>query len=187
MENENPSESNPDVSERALSGYSSELSPSDRQEDAQVTKPSVPEPQQGQPESIFYREGPIPDPVSLQEYGSVVPGFARDFLGSFLEESRHRREIESRELKLEEDALLLEGKLVDGNQRRSYWGLFTGFVVCMSALLIGGGLVYTGHDVSGTVIAGSTLPALVAVFVTGSWNRRKQKENEDEVAKAEDE
>lgn len=187
MENEENLEELSSDTTDALAKRESEIAPVDSQETEITTNNASELQQRHEVESRFsYREGPIPDPETLQEYNAVVPGFAQEFLASFLEESKHRRKLESRQMQLEEDSLQLQGKLIVGNQRRSNWGLAAGFIVSMTALAIGGGLVYTGHGLEGSLIAGTILPSLAAVFVTGTLKKNKQEEGENDTAEVDD-
>lgn len=181
MESEKPNEPNSTAND-ALANTSQELTWFDDQEDARVDDIDTPELRQGRLESFSYREGPIPDPLTLREYDAVVPGFAKEFLGSFLKESEHRREMESRSLRLEEETLRVQEKIITANQKRSDRGLLAGFVISMAFLIVGGTLVAKGHDTAGAAIAGVTLPSLAAVFVIGVLRKPQEDKGEDSSA-----
>lgn len=187
MESENQSNPNIDSPQEASSEQSSYITPSNGSDDASLVDSSTSKLEQRMEARATYiaRSGPIPDPDTLREYDSIVPGYGKEFLASFLEESKHRREMERKMFQLEEKSLEIEDRTITGSRQRSNGGLLAGFIVAMSALVIGGGLVYKGHDIAGGIIAGSTLPSLAAVFVTGSLKKEpKLTENRDEAAES---
>lgn len=63
-----------------------------------------------------------------------------------------------------------------GLQKR---GQIYGFIIAIVAFIIGGILVYLGHDWVGGLLMGGTVVSLVTVFVIGS---RKNPEKEDDDA-----
>jgi uncharacterized membrane protein len=101
-----------------------------------------------------YRAGPLPSPSELRQYGEVDPRAPAIIFREFEQESGHRREI--------------EWAIVSGESKRADRGQLFALAVLLSGLLIGGFLVYTNHDVAGSVIAGADLVAGAALFIRES-------------------
>ena len=102
--------------------------------------------------------GPLPPPDDFRGYEAVLPGAAERIMALAERQAGHRHRIE-----LTESA---------AQQRRSSLGLLAGFVVAMTALGLGGFLIYLGHEWAGGVVVGIDLVGLVAVFVYGSRTRQ---------------
>lgn len=135
---------------------------------------------------MFARAGPIRDPNTLHEYEAIVPGFAKELLTSYLEESKHRRRIQSKLLDSEEQNLNQEGWLIKANHQPSIGGLIAGLVISLSAL---GSSVYVtvtvkGYPWIGGIIGGTTVTALAGVFVIGKLQEKQQEAKEEEEEKS---
>jgi len=70
----------------------------------------------------------------------------------------------------------LEKKVIAIDGRNSLLGLLFGFALGLVGLAGGIYLVSKGHEGWGTAISGTSLTALVSVFVYGSTQRRKERE-----------
>ena len=112
--------------------------------------------------------GPLPQPEVLQGYESVIPGAANRILEMAERQSEHRMQMDK--------------MVISGGSRRSYLGLFAGFV--LSAMVIGGGiyLIATGHDWAGASLVGLNLAGLAGVFVYGSKSGRDEQRRAAEVS-----
>ena len=106
--------------------------------------------------------GPIPPPDILAGYNEVVPGAADRIITMAETQSRHRQEIEK--------------SIINSDIRNSKLGLWLGFFIAMAAIVSGTISILGGHAVSGTIIGGSGVAGLAAVFVYGSTQRRKERE-----------
>ena len=106
--------------------------------------------------------GPIPPPEILREFDQVDPGRAAKLLQLAEDQTRHRMDLESRVIK--------------SDLRRSWAGLACAFLITMTALTIGGGLVYQGHSIAGTMFAGLGLTGLTGSFIYGTRSRRAERE-----------
>jgi len=71
----------------------------------------------------------------------------------------------------------LEAKVIDGDIKRSYWGLAAGFAVTVLALSASTWLIYNGHDVAGASIFGASLVTIVIAFISGASLRKKERES----------
>ena len=109
---------------------------------------------------------PIPPPVALQQYEEILPGSADRILKMAEDQAGHRIELEK--------------TVVSGDSKRSYIGLFLGFVLSM--MVIGGGiyLISEGHEWAGSGLIGLNLVGLASVFVYGSRSRRAERERKSE-------
>lgn len=102
--------------------------------------------------------GPLPTPDDFRGYDEILPGAAERILALAERQAAHRHNMEKAE--------------VAGQYRRSFLGLFAGFVVAVTALGLGGFLINSGHDWAGGLVVGADLVGLTAVFVYGSHSRQ---------------
>lgn len=111
--------------------------------------------------------GPLPPPDLLQKYNEIVPGLADRIVQMAERQESHRHD--------------LEGRAVQADIRRGYFGMSSGLVVALVGLAIGGYLLSLGQKVEGSLFAGSTLAAIVGVFVYGTGQRRKEREEKTRI------
>ncbi|WP_409523323.1 DUF2335 domain-containing protein [Nitrincola sp. MINF-07-Sa-05] len=102
--------------------------------------------------------GPIPPPRMLEHYESVQPGFADRIVSMAEKEQSHRHQLESRGV---------EGA-VRKDARGQHYALITSVLLIVSCVF----LIYTGHEVSGSILAGGSLTGLAYIFISG---RKKDK------------
>lgn len=95
--------------------------------------------------------GPIPQPDILKQYDEIDPGAAKQIIDNGVEESIHRR-------KMETDMLIATKK----DRRRRDW---MGFVIGIIALGTGAFLIYMDHVVTGTIFSGVSVLGLVSLFL----------------------
>ncbi|MBI5885617.1 MAG: DUF2335 domain-containing protein [Deltaproteobacteria bacterium] len=108
--------------------------------------------------------GPLPPPKILEQYERVLLGSAERILKMAEKEQGHRHSIQKQE--------------VDGVFGLQRWGQLFGFLIAMVAFIVGGILVYLGHDWVGGILMGGTVVSLVTVFVIGT-RRKPEKENDE--------
>jgi uncharacterized membrane protein len=106
--------------------------------------------------------GPLPPPEILARYDQVIPGAAKKIIGMADRQSRHRQS--------------LERLVIESDVRRSKTGLRAGLAVCLTGILVGGSLVYLGHDAAGAAITAVPTAGLIGVFVYGTASRRRERE-----------
>lgn len=99
--------------------------------------------------------GPLPDPITMERYDSLVPGAAERFLVLLEDEVTHRQTMDHRE------------------SRRRDWGLISAFVVVVLIVAAGAGLIYLGHGWAGAAVIGVNIVGLAAVFITGGFRWRR--------------
>lgn len=109
--------------------------------------------------------GPLPPPEILSEYEEVCPGTALKIVTAFVNQSVHRIDMES--------------KVVTSQLRQSGRGQIYGFIIAVLFLLVSGSLIYTDHDVAGTILGTVDIVALCTVFVLG---RERQKADLEQKA-----
>lgn len=95
--------------------------------------------------------GPIPHPDILKKYDEIDPGAAKQIIDNGVEESMHRRKMETD---------MLEAAKKD--RRRRDW---MGFVIGIIALATGTFLMYMDHVVTGTIFSGVSVIGLVSLFL----------------------
>ena len=107
--------------------------------------------------------GPIPPPSILSEYNQIAPDAAIRILKMAEKQAAHRQEIEK--------------KVIEADIYNSKAGLVCGLIIGLSAVIGGVLCIITGHDIGGSIIGGTGLTSLVSVFVYGTKERRKEREN----------
>ena len=111
-------------------------------------------PEQQQQQTIAKLEmhsGPIPTPSILKEYDNLDPGAAKLIIENGVEESKHRRDMESKSLEYTRR----------DRKRRDWMGFSFGLV----GIVFGGLLIQRGHTIPGTVFSGVSLAMLVGLFL----------------------
>ena len=98
--------------------------------------------------------GPLPDPVTMEQYERLVPGASERFMGMLENEIGHRQVMDHRE------------------SRRQDWGIAAAFIIVILIVAAGVGLIYLGHGWAGAAVIGINVVGLAAVFITGSIRRR---------------
>lgn len=128
---------------------------------------NIPEPKKKEIAVTIARSfsGPLPPPEILKEYEEVCPGTALKIVTAFVNQSAHRIDMES--------------KVVTSQLRQSGRGQIYGFIIAVLFLIVSGVLIYTDHDVAGTILGTVDLVALCTVFVVG---REKQKADLEQKA-----
>lgn len=109
--------------------------------------------------------GPLPHPEHLSEYEGVSPGAAERIIRMAEIQADHRRTTES--------------KVVDSSIRLASRGQIFAFVIGMTALLGGIGLMASDKSITGVATSLSALAALVGVFV---WSERQKSRELNEKA-----
>jgi uncharacterized membrane protein len=117
-----------------------------------------------QPSSTFqitahaaHFSGPLPPPEILVKYNEALPGCAERIIAMAETQSKHRQSLES--------------KVIESKCNAEKNGPIYGFIICMTAIIGGIFLIYTGKSPEGLASIGGSLAGLVAVFVYG---KRKQ-------------
>lgn len=104
--------------------------------------------------------GPLPAPQTLKAYNDIVPGAAESIIESFLEQGKHRREMERKNYELDNKYL---GASIDDSERGSWFA----FILCALALFIGAYVAVNGAQWAGGAISVTGLGGLVYAFKSG--------------------
>ncbi|EIY8042695.1 DUF2335 domain-containing protein [Vibrio vulnificus] len=112
--------------------------------------------------------GPIPPPAMLHEYDQVQDGFANRIVTMAEKEQAHRHGIENRGV----------NGAISKDVRGQYFALICSLVMIVCCTY----LISNGHEISGSILGGSTLVGLAYVFITG----RKSKNSRDKDTGTED-
>jgi len=107
--------------------------------------------------------GPIPHPSILVQYNQIAPNAADRIIGMAEKQSDHRQEIEK--------------KVINSEIINSTLGLLCGFLIGLSAIVGGVLCIMNGHSTGGVMVSGGGISGLAGVFVYGSNNRKKEREN----------
>jgi uncharacterized membrane protein len=104
--------------------------------------------------------GPLPPPELLIKYNDAIPGGAERILAMAESQSQHRQ--------------VLEKKVIEANCSAQRNGSILGFLICIAAIASGTFLIYTGKSAEGLVPIIGALGGLVAVFVIGKNQQKKE-------------
>lgn len=96
---------------------------------------------------------PFPPPEILERYERILPGTTEKILKNIEIQRDHRMKMES--------------KVITSNIVQTYLGQAVGFVVAMTAIILGYLLIMNGKEVTGIVSIIGCLVALVGIFVYG--------------------
>ncbi|MGH9691365.1 MAG: DUF2335 domain-containing protein [Candidatus Acidiferrales bacterium] len=107
--------------------------------------------------------GPIPPPDILIKYNEAVPGAADRIITMAENQSKHRQGLEK--------------TVIDANCRAQRNGSILGFIICMTAILGGMFLVYSGKSAEGLASIIAPLVGLAGVFVVGKMRQKKELDN----------
>ena len=128
--------------------------------------PQTPVPQQQQGQTFLTElrasSGPLPPPEVLAGYDRIVPGAAERIISMAENQARHRQQIEK--------------IAIESDSKDARLGLYFGLTIGLVAVIGGVTCIMSGHEVGGTIVGGTGLTGLVGVFVYGSTQRRKERE-----------
>lgn len=108
--------------------------------------------------------GPIPAPDILKRYNEMDPGAAKQIIDNGVEESHHRR--------------ILETKIVEIDRLKGIRRDWMAFFIGTLSILIGGLLLYQDHYVVGTVFSGISIVGLVGMFLGSNQSSRTNDESD---------
>lgn len=108
--------------------------------------------------------GPIPPPHILAGYDNVQAGFANRIVTMAEKEQSHRHVIEDKALS-SSISIQKRGQI---------------FALILSLFILGGSmfLIYSGKEISGSVLAGASLTGLAYIFITGRKRDEAKEEND---------
>jgi uncharacterized membrane protein len=130
-----------------------------------LTQPGVSQSQLVSIFSAWMTAGPLPPPEMFQGYERVLPGSAERLFKMAESQLAHRQHLEK--------------VAVEGADKRSWWGMWLGFVISLVVFGLGTALVVTGHDAAGAAIMTVDVAALASVFVVGQRAQQKEREAKD--------
>lgn len=110
--------------------------------------------------------GPLPPPALLRQYDELLPGCADRILSMVESNSRHRQ--------------ALEAKVVDATCKVATRGQVLGFALAFTVIVLGAGLIHSGHETQGFAMIVGTATSLIGAFM---WGRlRQEKARRDKLA-----
>lgn len=112
---------------------------------------------------------PIPAPHILKQYDEMDPGAAKQIIDNGVEESHHRRQMES--------------KMLEMSRKRGIRRDWMGFAIGLIAIIVGAVLIYKDHYVVGTIFSGLFILGLVGQFLgdnSSDSNSNDQQTTENE-------
>ncbi len=106
--------------------------------------------------------GPLPPPEILKRYDEIVPGTAKNIIESFVNEGRHRREREDRQVAMCEEWAREDVSLQKRGQVFGFILAFTGIAGGLAVTAFGANI---GAQIAGAGVSGVSLAAIVVAFL----------------------
>ncbi|WP_164505112.1 DUF2335 domain-containing protein [Companilactobacillus hulinensis] len=103
--------------------------------------------------------GPIPRPEILKKYGEIVPEAPRKIIDNSINEAEHRRKF---------DDMALNATVHENNKR-----LNLATLVCMTMIICGTVLILNNHEITGGLLAGTTLLGVLGTYLKKNQNTKK--------------
>ena len=113
--------------------------------------------------------GPLPSIEEIRQWEEVLPGAAERFLALLEQQTQSEIENDGKTLELQRDVIRWNFRLLTTGQ-------IFGFIIAMTAILSGASLVYSGHDVAGTIMSGTGIGSLGGLFL---YSRRRDTEKKE--------
>lgn len=113
--------------------------------------------------------GPIPPPRMLNEYNSVEDGLASRIVSMAESQQKHRHDIEKTSV----------NAAVGAEKRGQDYALIVSVIFIIGSIY----LIAIGQELSGTIIAGTTLLGLAYMFLTGRKRKKTDEEKDSEPEK----
>jgi len=110
--------------------------------------------------------GPMPPPEMLAHYNQIHAGFADALLNDFVEQGKHRRN--------------LEDKAVTGQLKESRRGQVFAFILSVIVIGVGGALIFYNEKlILGLSVIGTNLVTLIGLYLGGKKSQRKDLEDKE--------
>lgn len=110
--------------------------------------------------------GPLPMAKEYEGYELATPGAGLRILAMAESEQRHRQELE----KMDIEAMIADARQERAEIRRAQWLAWS---IALLIILIGGGLVYSGYPVAGSLLTGGTLIGVISAFLSKRSGRKE--------------
>jgi uncharacterized membrane protein len=114
-----------------------------------------------------FRTGPIPDPITLEQYNRILPGAANRIVSMVEKEQEHRHRMQEK---------LIDAQVNDTKQERDErrLGQTFGLSIGVVSIVAGSITAILASPIAGGFIGSAGVVGLVSVFVLG---RREQQNN----------
>ncbi len=136
-------------------------------------------------EIIKAHSGPLPSPEQLAGYEAVTPGLAERIVRMAEKQMDHRLNYESKEqanrLQLSSREQDIFQEEVVGRHKMTERGQKLGFLLTYSLGIAGMLLAMAGHSVVASVIFGTTIVSIAAVFVIGRLQKESSHSSDKDV------
>lgn len=112
----------------------------------------------------FQITGPLPPPITLEQYNRILPDAANRIISMAEREQEHRHKMQEK---------LVDAQIIDKQQQRAErrLGQIFGFSIGVVVIVAGSATTVLGHPVVGGLFGSSGVIGLVFVFV---YSRREQ-------------
>lgn len=121
-------------------------------------------------------KGPLPDPVTLEQYNKVDPDAATMILAVFKDQAEHRMQMERMQMADLQAQTAIDKKYAEDEMALARRGV--NFAFALSLLIIAAGfylIAFSGHEIIGTLFSGVGLSPLVSRFIKDTRSQPKDK------------
>lgn len=101
-------------------------------------------------EKLEIYKGDLAHPETLKGYNSLYPEAAKKIIDNGIAESEHRRKMEN--------------KYIENNSKSYRLGQILGFIIALSIVGCGTFLIFTGNQISGSLMTGATALGVIGLF-----------------------
>lgn len=112
--------------------------------------------------------GPIPPPEILAQYDNIMPGLGQKIIDQFLSETAHRHDVESRTVEINKS--IAESSMLERKHGQRYG--FATFILMLLAIVY---LAMNGHDNVAMVLGGTTMAAVIGLFLVRRQETKAKK------------
>ena len=119
--------------------------------------------------------GPLPDPLTLEQYNKTVPGAAERIIQIFEAQANHRMAMENEQIKDMQNRTAIEQTYAESETKIAEQGVWFAFIISLIAII--GGLymiIFAGHEYIGTIFSCAGLAPLIGNFINGTKSHHNE-------------
>lgn len=121
-------------------------------------------------------KGPLPDPITLEQYNKVDPKASAMILSVFKEQANHRMQMEKMQMQNLQAQTAIDKKYAEDEIALARRGVNYAFILSLLVIAAGFYLIaFSGHEIIGTLFSGVGLSPLVSRFIKDTRNHPKEK------------
>ena len=116
----------------------------------------------------------MPPPEILESYEKFMPGSAERIFRMIEIQGEHRREIEKRQIEIEEFQAKSNTEIAHKEMFSRFLGQWMGFGIFIGTLAAGFIFTWLGKPIVGTIFSGTGLASILGLFIWDKFSFRKK-------------